>query len=295
MLKKIYLFIFSIVLFLSCSDKENNLIVPNPEVESGSDSNKEIELLPLTLVTDKDKEQIYEQVVFSLWDSLDTEPNGGFPLLLRYGDDLDSLIWQVEGSENSIHLLNTDNMRRYSLKTLWGHYFYLPGIYKTFLYGYKDGQVVVRDSAITEIFADGDFLNVNWERLDQNPNKMVRFTNDDMQDYSLQIFTSLREDVLSSRLSVRFNSFDYRNPNAEIGDREIELLTSYITALYGEAKYHITDRPFHDEFLKLFKTKFKEEQVLKIWRARKSNIALIRGTDTDVNGFGYEIHAEPIY
>lgn len=76
-----------------------------------------------------------------------------------------------------------------------GSLFLSAGIYKTFLHGYKDGQVVVRDSAVTEIFADGYFLNVNWERLDQNPNKMVRFTNDDMQDYSLKIFTGLREDV----------------------------------------------------------------------------------------------------
>lgn len=294
MLKKIYFFLFSVVLFLSCSDNDNNLLVPDSEVESGSDSNKEIQLLPLTLVTGKVKGQIYEPVVFSLQDSTYTGPNGGFAILLNYADNLDSLIWQVEGSEDEMHLVEKNSIGDSKFMVEWGHYFYLSGNYKTFLYGYKDGQVVVRDSAVTEIFANGDFLNVNWEQLDENLNKMVGYTNENMQDYSLQIFTSLREDVLSSRLSVRFDSFDYGKPNTEIGYREIELLTSYITALYGEAEYHITDGSVHDELLKLFKTKFKEEQVLKIWHSGKSNIALIKDEDTDANGYGYEIHAEPI-
>ncbi|TYR38233.1 hypothetical protein FXV77_02835 [Sphingobacterium phlebotomi] len=292
MLKNICFLLMSALLFGSCSDKDNNVVVPDDGPDS--ETEKQIQVLPLILTTDKSGGHIYEQVGFSLQDSTYTGPNGGFAILLNYADDLDSLIWRVEGNEERVHLLEKNGTSDSKFTIEWGHYFYLPGNYKTLLHGYKDGEIVVRDSAVTEIFADGDFLNVNWEQLDQNLNKMVGYTNEHMKDYSLQVFTSLRDDVLSSRLSVRFDSFDYSRPDAVVGDREIELLGSYITELYGEAKYHLTDTPAPDELLKLFKTTFKEEQVLKIWRAGKSNIALIKSEDTDVIGFGYQIHAEPI-
>ncbi|PRD46216.1 hypothetical protein [Sphingobacterium haloxyli] len=292
MLKKICFLVMSALLFGSCSDKDDNVVLPDDEIDP--EPEEEIHVLPLILTTDKSEGHIYEQVGFSLEDSTYTGPNGGFAILLRYADALDSLIWQVEGNEDGVHLLEKNGTINSQFRIEWSHYFYLPGNYKTFLYGYKDGQLVVQDSAVTEIFADGDFLNINWDRSDENLNKMIGYTNNGMEDYSFQILTRLRDDVLSSRLSVRFDSFDYRRPNAEIGDREVELLDSYITELYGEAKYHITDGPVHDELLKLFKSKLKEEQVLTIWRSEKSNIALIKGEDTDVNGFGHEIHAEPI-
>ncbi|PRD54421.1 hypothetical protein [Sphingobacterium gobiense] len=292
MLKKICFLVMSALLFGSCSDKDDNVVLPDDGLDP--EPEEEIQSLPLMLTTDKSEGHIYEQVGFSLEDSTYTAPNGGFAILIRYADALDSLIWQVEGNEDGVHLLEKNGTINSQFRTEWSHYFYLPGNYKTFLYGYKDGQLVVQDSAVTEIFADGDFLNINWDRLGEDSNKMVGFTNEHMRDYSMQIFTSLRDDVLSSRLSVRFDSFDYRRPNAEIGDREAELLDSYITELYGEAKYHVAEGSPLNELLRLFKTKFKEEQVLKIWLTGKSIIALIKSEDTDVNGFGYEIHAEPI-
>jgi len=48
-------------------------------------------------------------------------------------------------------------------------------------------------------------------------------------------------------------------------------------------------------FYLLFKTDIKRDQVVKVWIAEKSNIALIKNDTWQEDGFGYEILAEPNY
>ena len=291
MLRNSCFLLMSLLFFIACSDKDVVLPDDGPEPEP----EVEIQSLPIVLKADKNRANIYEQVVFSLDDSLYTGPNGVFGISFRYSDSLDSLKWKIEGNDNYVHLLEKEGSYFSRFTFGWGHYFYLPGTYKIHLYGYKDDKIIVRDSAVTEIVSERDFLHISWNDLDENMGMTIGYPNNHTTDHNFSVYTSFRDNVLSSQLTVNFDSFDYykQEPTPEVEERAKDMLDSYITELYGEPIYHTTDGNVPDSFSKLFKTNLKKDQVLKIWRTAKSNIALVKQESVEFYRTRYVIHAEP--
>lgn len=288
MIKKICSLLLSTCLLISCSDKELGSLVDEIEVEHLS--GEEVKL-PITLVADKNNQNFYEMVMFELKDSTYNGPNGSMLIPLKY-QNLDSLTWEVEGSSKKMNLL-VKQSGGYRFTTAWGHYFYLPGNYKTYLQGYRGKDVVVKDSAVINISADGDFLHVKWSEVNGEPNQNTDYTNNGTQDYEFQVYSSKIGKEIFSKLNVRFDNLDYMKFNPEIGKRELDVFTSYISSLYGKPKYEETNKGLYAKFKKLFKKNVREEQVIKIWIGKSSNIALLKKDSWIEDGFGYEIHAEP--
>ncbi|MBB2950947.1 hypothetical protein [Sphingobacterium sp. JUb56] len=288
MVRKICLLLLTSCLLISCSDKELGSLVDEIDVEHPTG---EEEKVPIRIVADKNNQNFYEMVMFELKDSTYNGPNGSMLIPLKY-QNLDSLTWEVEGSPKKLDLV-VKQSEGYRFTTAWGHYFYLPGNYKTYLRGYRGKDLVVKDSATIRISGDGDFLHVKWSELSGDPNENIGYTNNGTQDYEFQVYSNKIGKEIFSKLNVRFEHLDYRKFNPEIGKRELEVFTTYISSLYGEPKYDETTKGIHAKFKKLFRKGVRAEQVIKIWLGKTSNMALLKKESWKEDGFGYEIHAEP--
>lgn len=288
MFKRICFLLLTICLLSSCSDKELGSLVDEIDVEHPSG---EEDKFPIKLVADKNNQNFYEMVMYELKDSTYNGPNGSMLIPLKY-QNLDSLTWEVEGSTKKMNLL-VKQSGGYRFTTAWGHYFYLPGTYKTYLKGYRGKDVVVKDSTAIHISGEGDFLHVKWSEVSGNPNQNTGFTNNETQDYEFQVYSSRIGKEIFSKLNVRFDQLDYMKFNPEIGKRELNIFTSYISSLYGKPKYDETTKGIDTKFKKLFKKTVSKDQVIKIWLGKTSNIALLKKDSWKEYGFGYEIYAEP--
>lgn len=288
MLKKLTFCLLSVCLLLSCSDKELDSLGDEIEVEH---PNSEDKMLPITLVTDSKNQNIYKMVMYELKDSTYNGPNGSILIPLQY-QILDSLTWEIEGSAKKMNLL-VKELGGLRFTTAWGHYFYLPGNYKTYLRGYKGKDIVIKDSTEIHISSTGDFLLIKWSEVQDEPTQNIGYTNNGIKDYQFNVYKGKIGNEIFANLNIRFGQLDYRKYNPEIGKRELDVLTPYISSLYGKPKYDEASAVTYAKFKKLFKKNVREDQVIKIWLSKTSNIALLKKDSWQEDGFGYEIHAEP--
>ncbi|MEI2272631.1 hypothetical protein OHD16_10810 [Sphingobacterium sp. ML3W] len=288
MLKYLSVFAFSTLLVLSCSDKYEQLDQDDKDKEPKDET---VKPLPLHLIADTKNAGIYDMVVFTLKDSTYKGPNESFVLPLMYSE-LDSLIWKIEGTSQKFNLLR-QQAGGYSFTTEWGHNFYLPGTYTTVLSGYKDNKQVITDSTKMHISASADFLNVSWDQV-KNLDQNTGYTSNGTLGYEFQILNRKKDDVLFSGLTVSFDSTDFRKPNPDLADKERETLSTYITQLYGKAAFEGDEAVLNQQFKQLFKSSVAKDKVLKIWKTKKSNIALLYRKREESDIFHYWVHAEPI-
>lgn len=288
MLKYLSVFAFSTLLVFSCSDKYEQLDQDDKDKEPKEEA---VKPLPLHLIADTKKAGIYDMVLFTLKDSTYKGPNESIAVSLMY-NDLDSLIWEVGGSSQKFNLLR-QQAGGYSFTTEWGHNFYLPGTYKIFLSGYKDNNRLVRDSMNVNISASADFLNISWDQV-KNLGQNTGYTSNGTLGYEFQILNRNSDHVLSSTLTVTFDSTDFRKPNPDLADNERAALSAYITQLYGKAAFEGDEAVLNQQFKQLFKSSIPKDKVLKIWKTKKSNIALLYRKREESDIFHYWVHAEPI-
>lgn len=286
MLRCLSLLAVSMVLLFSCSDQYKEIGIDDDDRKEDPPIS-----LPLMLQVDRNTAGIYDMLVFTLKDSTYQGPNELIYIPLTYSD-LDSLIWEVEGTAKKVNLLNRNN-GGFSFTAEWGHYFYLPGRYKAFLSGYKANKRVVRDSVHIDIAAQADFLNVNWNTV-QNLNQNTGYTNNGTLNHQFQLLNRVKDHVLFSSLTVTFDSIDYMKINPGVDVKEKELLSSYITQLYGNPQYQDNDDILNEQFKQLFKSTIPKDKVLKIWKTKRSNIALLYMKHEEGGSpFQYWVHAEP--
>jgi len=288
MLKYLSVFAFSTLLVFSCSDKYEQLDQDDKDKEPKEEA---VKPLPLHLIADTKKAGIYDMVLFTLKDSTYKGPNESIAVSLMY-NDLDSLIWEVGGGSQKFNLLR-QQAGGYSFTTEWGHNFYLPGTYKIFLSGYKDNNRLVRDSMNVNISASADFLNVSWDQI-KNLGQNTGYTSNGTLGYEFHILTEKKDNVLFSGLRVSFDSTDYMKPNPGLGAKEGVVLDAYITQLYGKAAFEGDEAVLNQQFKQLFKSSVAKDKVLKIWKTKKSNIALLYQKREFDDIFQYWVHAEPI-
>lgn len=275
---------FSFLLMASCSDKYN-------ELDTDEEIPKEsLTMMPLRLETDVKTANIFNMVVFTMKDSTIDELKEWIGLPVKYSE-LDSLFWEVEGSPSRVNLL-AKGTGSLSLKSAWGHYFYLPGTYKTYLSGYKDNKRVVRDSTYIKINANADFLNVDWNRID-NINQNTGYTTNGTLGYQFRILNRKSGNTVYSGLTVAFDSIDYRQNIINLGKKERDALSAYMTKLYGNANFEGDKELLSEQFKQLFKADVAKDEVLKIWKTPKSNIALLHLKNDEDEAFSYWVHAEP--
>ncbi len=294
MFKKIAFFVLAGGMLASCSNDDSTL--KNPEIVNPEVGNPIIEgqLKSLKVVSNLGEQNILNMVVFKLQDSSASGNIKFLALADKLKSNLDSLTWEIKGGATKMQLLQKQG-DSYSVRLEWGHHFYLPGTYTTYLKAYKDGLVVAKDSTSTRVYVDGDFLNIQWNKPDGNFNMNTGFINNGNEDYSFSLLTNNRDGILSSILNVRFDDEVYEGNLDDLANRELEVLTNYMTTLYGDAKYQQTSESSFIEYNKLFKRTVQQDQVLKIWVGKTSNIVLLKKATWAEYGHGYEIYAEPKY
>lgn len=287
MLKYLSAFAFSTLLIISCSDKYEQL----DQDENEEPKEETVSQLPLSLVADKKNAGIYDMVVFKLKDTTIQDGKEWISMPFKYSE-LDSLVWEVEGDSKKFDLLRKKG-NGFEFTSEWSHNFYLPGIYKTFLSGYKDKHRVVRDSMDVHIAASADFLNVRWDQV-KNLDKNTGYTSNGTVGHEFQILNRKENDILFSGLTVTFDSTDYRQPNPGLAAKERTVLSAYITDLYGKAAFEGDETVLNQQFKQLFKASIPKDKVLKIWKTAKSHIALLYLKGENDGPFQYWVHAEPV-
>lgn len=281
MINKTIFFVFCVFLF-SCSDKETDDLEGDPKPEDA------VFEYPLALKVDGLQGNVFEQFVFGLQDTTYMGPNEDFAVFLKYFDQLDSIIWSVEGAPGHFKIAEKN---RSEFTTQWGHYFYEPGKHTTFLHGFKDGKSVLVDTVYVNVENTKDFLILNWSDI-AGEEVGLTYSRNDLYDYVISIHPVSKDGIVAAKVFARLGEPVLRKTEDE-KEYVKEKLINTITRLYGEPAFSATDRK---DLRSVFRGKFKAElqehtQVHHIWETEKSVISLLKisyGQSEE-----YEIYAEP--
>lgn len=250
----------------ACSDKQEEFI------DNGNDPDlTEEKVVTAHLEVTNYSANIFEPVNFKL--VYDTDSYFG-----AFTINVDSIIWEVPG-EGKIKVISDSNIYRY-----WGHHFFRPGNYETYLLSYKNGEVVARDTShIVSIYNEKDFLAYNWDEVKPQIGALG-FMNILHNDNIFAIMQDVYQGVPAITLFITEKS---ELPNSK------EILSNYMTSLYKWAPcYESSEDPeFMDKYKGLFNHKKANTQPVKIWLTTTSKIVLLKYDESGQEA--YQIYAEP--
>ncbi|MCL7989478.1 hypothetical protein M8998_16120 [Sphingobacterium sp. lm-10] len=294
-MKFFYSLLSVLILTVACS--KNTLELPVEVEESPEPEQKEIEYFPFALRVDNIEVDIFQAVTFKLIDSV-AKDEGNFFSFLKY-KVLDSLIWNVEGATNKVHLVEHDESG-FGVKTEWGHNFYAPGEYKTYLKGYREGNQVVNDSILVLVNTpkDKDFLQFSWSEIVAPLTAHIGYVNNNTEEYHFSTVSGLRDGIKSISLNLfydKYNGEAYKSAPADLPEQARTVLVNYITSMYGPEKYSSESVDVLSIYKALFLTPLLDKEVVKIWSTPTANIALVKGLIEYGRPARYSVLAEPIY
>lgn len=262
-------FIYGMLIALSisaCSDKHEEFI------DNGKDTDPTKEkIVTARLEVTNNSANIFEPVNFKLVYETDSY-FGAFTI------NVDSIIWEVPG-EGKIKVISDSNMYRY-----WGHHFFRPGNYETYLLSYKNGEVVARDtSRVVSIYNEKDFLGYNWDEVKPQIGALG-YGNILHEDNIFAIMQNIYQGVPAITLFI--------SEKSELSNSK-EILSNYITSLYKWAPSYESskDPEFMDKYNGLFNHKIENTEPVKIWLTTTSKIVLLRYDESGQEA--YQIYAEP--
>lgn len=208
--------------------------------------------------------------------------------LLNLRESYDSIVWKISGLNGSLRLFThseDEGSSQISFTSEWCHYFTLPGAYKTYLYGYKNKQIIYRDSASVTITNAKNFIGYNWSDVPTEK----QFGNTGYHD-------ALLGDSKFSTLCTFHNNIKgihlfIRNKQPELSRKE---LSEYITHLYVSSLYTSDNKQLlAEKHRQLFGYRQKEEEPESIWITPTSKIVLLRRHHQQHRPHTYKIYAKP--
>lgn len=120
----------------------------------------------------------------------------------------------------------------------------------------------------------------------------LTYENNGFQDYMLSIYAGIHNRVKSASLETMFNDAKSMDA-ADASGRNVEILTSNITELYGEPKAIESTDSLITYYEKHFKNPLSKDAVYQVWQTEKTNMALIKYLSEMSSRERYKIHAEP--
>lgn len=255
------------------------------------------ENLPYSLIVDVAEADIFQMVTFKLSDSVSNDEENFFSFL-KY-KVLDSLIWNVEGATNKVHLIERDE-RGFGVQTEWGHHFYASGEYKTYLKGYREGNLVVNDSILVHVNTpkDKDFLHFSWNEIEEPLGANNGYVNNGTEEYYFSIRPGVREQIKSISVSMIYEKYfgeAYKLAPSNLPEQAKSVLVNYITSMYGTEEYSLERDDVASIYKQLFRTHLGDKDVIKIWSTSTTNVALVKGSIEYGLPARYSILAEPSY
>ncbi|HFK5507129.1 hypothetical protein CMT87_06465 [Elizabethkingia anophelis] len=262
----------------SCSDRTDGLT-----------ENKEESKPPfakLSLKTKQSEANIFDVVNFYLEPTAKDRDVSIYDLRMSY----DSIVVKTKGEDKGVVVLNAKE-NSLKLTQTWSNYYYLPETSTTYLYGYKDNKIVLKDSVNVDIKNTKNFLNTNWK--DFNPELINTGYSNITKPYSFSIRKQKTDNTPSM---ILYNHWDIPNSadNPFYTKQNKDILKNYITKLYSKPTYTIEANGSLDQiYSNNFSAKLNGEKSLAIWITATSKISLMEYTTFSSN-VNYKIYAEPV-
>lgn len=272
-LKVIGFLLLASVLY-SCSSNDTDVDIDKPEIKK----------VKLSVTSKQTKANIYDLVTFNLVSNDDYT-------LLDVRNTYDSLVWTIPelGSTDIVWFSSNGGGHTWQ----WNHCFLLPGEYKAYTYGYKDGKRISTDSLSLEIENKKDFLMFDWSDDIKVNDYATGYTTvfPERRDWVHSTIARKQDDKIAVVLFAT-TSKDYEYE--ERAQNTKEHLDSYLEKIYGKPRYSI-DKPteLKEQYEALFNIKPTASEPFKIWLTPKSKIVLLKS----ITGTGhniYRVYAEPL-
>ena len=223
-----------------------------------------------------EEQNIYEMVTFHLLTDDQTSLND-----VAHG--YDSIVWSVPALNGRFNIYKPSSeenpVSKFTFR--WGHNFFIPGYYDTYLIGYKEKQTIYHDTLSVSIVDTKDFLRYNWNNI------ILKDHCEGFMDLFSKNERSVRTILNKNTPGIRL--FLWNTP----ADSD-KILADYMTSLYSEPTYTTSyTQLLQEKYEELFLYKMENAQPITIWITPKSKIVLLK-FDPKENHYEYEIYAEPL-
>ena len=259
-ISNLLLIIIASLFICSCS-KEN-------DVDIETDKKAETKLKVSLKVKEK-KKNIFQLMEFSILPDDDFSFN-------ELKANFDSVLWKVSDYDGYFKVIESG-------KTIynWSHNFFTPGIFDTYLIGYKEGKAFSSDTISLNIENQRDFLGYNWSDIKGSLNKGQGYVNVLPNNYPFSTY----QDKHQNTPCVKFYLSDDTETNESI-------LLDYIKSVYHDP---VCNQENGDRIMKkyydMFNYKKDNASPTNIWITPTSRIVLLKCYDGDYSY--YEVYAEP--
>ncbi len=261
----------TIILLISCTKNEDEIT---------EKSNR----LKISFKSEKETAEIFELANFYFVSNNDFD-------FLELRETYDSLVWNVKNIQGTQKLYShTPSSSNFIFN--WSTNFFYPGSYTIYLFGYKNNQIVQKDSINFGITNSKDFLGYDWAEITDSDKYNIGY-HDAFSNYNFST-RKTKNDGITSVTLLHMNDkdqgdFDYAGETKKI-------LYDYICKIYSQPTYIENDNK--DLLMEKYKTLFKSPQAntvpVCIWITKTSNIALIDYLKMDYyNSAKFRIYAEP--
>lgn len=268
----------AVLLFISSCSKTDSSIFPD-DINDDEGYNNVEDIIPLKLEIEETQKNIFEYTTFKLF-------SDKYFMLLSLMDVYDSITWKVSNIEGRMKILEQKDHSAHFIQQ-WGHHFYLPGKYQTYISGYKSNKIIYCDTTEIEITNTKDFLCYNWKDIPSAIGPSTGYVDALCDKYSFATFGYRHEGTPSVTVYLRDEKKDNKPAFLE---KSKKVFIDYINSLYSTLPiYCETDATLLEKYNSLFSYKKKETYPICIWITPKSKIALIKDEFFDE----YQLYAEP--
>lgn len=183
----------------------------------------------------------------------------------------DRLEWVVQDEEGEQYSFTLMNANEFTFK--WGHCFYHPGTFKSYLLGIKDERIIYQSDTVTlKISNTKDFLGWNWNEFPDKTISENSFVNILDPSFELAYF-SLDNPEQKGICTYLLNS---KQQDEDIFSQEaFRKLYNYMEELYGEPVVDKESADLNTMYEAEFSYQYKDAQPLAIWKTSKSRIVLL--------------------
>ena len=275
-MNRLFYALIALFILVSCTKSTDDLL----DVSKGEDENEK-KTPHLELKVENNQGNIFDLMVFYLSSEDNINLND-----LR--EAYDSIVWVVKDVPGSLKVLQyTDYSSR--LVRQWSHNFNLPGIYETYLLGYKNDKIVYSDTTEVQLLNDKDFIGYNWKDITGSLGHSTGYQDVLSNEYRFSTYQDIHNNVPSVELFLR----DKKNMDETAFQQKSKtILANYMTSLYGKPMYSATDERLFEKYNTLFSYKHEKGKPQCIWITLKSNIVLLEYYNRDQ--VEYIIYAEPV-
>lgn len=231
--------------------------VPNPE-------QPDREVLPFSLKADVTDVHLLEMMKLAI--VFDGTMSVG--IVREYYDKLEWVVADEDGKESTLSLLDENGFL-----LSWGHCFYYPGTFTSYLRGSMKGEVTYQSQALTlNVSADRDFLGWNWNELPDNTDVANGYVNVLNPDFELCSVTLAQE----GKRGIYIFPFNAKaEEENSFCKRSSEKLYRYMTDLYGEPVVDKEGADLDETYRTEFVHCLSDAKPLAIWKTESSRMVLL--------------------